>query len=71
MPEKMSEGKSKETKSQEGKVTNVKTSKNVKLCTFKEHSKNPKQMSTSKSSTYRIKNLVCDCHMTPGYKGDK
>ena len=70
--EKMPEESSRERKkSQPATITNKNTSKNVKLSIPKGQSKNPKKVGTSKPTQNRIKNLVHDYHMPPGFKGGK
>ena len=58
-------------KSQAASVTNKNASKNVKLSILKGQSKNTKKVGTSEPTKNRIKNLVHDYHMPPGFKGGK
>ena len=69
--EKGTEEKLKETKKAKGsKIANINTNKNVKLSTSREKSKKPKA-GTSEPTPTKIKNLVRDYHMPPGFKGGK
>ena len=58
-------------KSQAASVTKKNTNKNVKLSILKGQSKNTKKVGTSEPTKNRIKNLVHDYHMPPGFKGGK
>ena len=58
-------------KSQGSKITKVINSKNEKLSLSKRQSKIPAKIGTSKPYLSKVKNLVRDYHMPPGYKGGK
>ena len=70
---KISEGKSKETKKPQAtrvtKAANRSTCKNLKLGAFKKNPKIPERVSILEPKPNKIKNLVRDYCMPPGYKG--
>ena len=58
-------------KSQPAKAASMNTSKNVKINTTKVPSKNPMKIGKHEPYPNKIKNLVRDYHMPPGFQGGK